>query len=234
MRTVHVLLGTLALVVAAGLAARAGEAERKFTDTFTVEASEWSSTGTNPWFVLEPGYVLELEGTDEGKAAKLVVTVLEETKKIDGVETRVVEERETVGGEIEEVSRNYFAVSKRTNSVYYFGEDVDEYDDGKVAGHPGSWHSGENGAHFGLFMPGDALLGARYHQEVAPGTAMDRVEVLSVSETLETPAAKFENCLRTEETTPLEKGVEHKTYARGIGLIQDGALRLVKHGRAGK
>jgi hypothetical protein len=196
MRKVNLVLGSAALVVVAGLTARAGEAERKFTDTFPVDASEWSSTGTNPWFVLEPGYVLELAGTEEGKPARLVITVLDETKTVDGVETRVVEERETVGGELEEVSRNYFAISKRTNSVYYFGEDVDEYDDGKVAGHPGAWLSGANGAKFGLFMPGDALLGARYFQEVAPGVAMDRAEVLSVSETLETPAAKFEHCLR--------------------------------------
>ena len=234
MRTIHVLSGSAALAVAAALAASAGEAERKFTDAFVVDVSDWSSTGTNPWFVLEPGYVLELEGTDEGRPARLVVTVLAETKKVDGVETRVVEERETVGGELEEVSRNYFAISRRTNSVYYFGEDVDEYDDGKVKGHPGSWHSGENGARFGLFMPGDALLGARYCQEIAPGTAMDRAEVLSVTESMETPAAKFANCLRTEETTPLEKGIEHKTYARGVGLIQDGSLRLAKYGRAAK
>ena len=234
MRTVHVLLGSAALALVAVIVASAGEAERKFTDAFTVDAAEWSSTGSNPWFVLEPGYVLELEGTDEGKPARLVVTVLAETKTVDGVETRVVEERETVGGELEEVSRNYFAISKRTNSVYYFGEDVDEYDDGKVKGHPGSWLSGKDGAKFGLFMPGDALLGARYFQEVAPGTAMDRAEVLSVTESMETPAAKFENCLRTEETSPLEKGVEHKTYARGVGLIQDGSLRLAKYGRAAK
>jgi hypothetical protein len=35
--------------------------------------------------------------------------VLDETKTVDGVETRIVEERETVNGKPIEVSRNYFA-----------------------------------------------------------------------------------------------------------------------------
>ena len=66
----------------------------------------------------------------------------------------MVEERETKDGKLVEVSRNYFAISKRTNSVYYFGEDVDEYKDGKVARHGGSWLAGTGGARFGLLMPG--------------------------------------------------------------------------------
>jgi hypothetical protein len=51
-------------------------------------------------------------------------------------------------------------------------------------------------------------------------------------ETIRTPAGEFRNCLKTEETTPLEPGVkEYKYYARGVGLVQDGALKLVKYGR---
>jgi hypothetical protein len=38
--------------------------------------------------------------------------------------------------------------------------------------------------------------------------------------------------VKIEETTPLEPGVrEAKFYARGIGLVQDGDLKLVKYGR---
>lgn len=53
-----------------------------------------------------------------------------------------------------------------------------------------------------------------------------------MSETVRTPAAQFTNCLKVEETTPLDPGnKEYKYYAAGIGLVQDGALKLVKHGR---
>lgn len=222
-----------ALTAAAALSLAGGDAaaERKFTDRF--DEHEWASAGENPYFVLRPGHTLTLEGVEDGEDVVLTITVLEETKVIDGVETRVVEERETEGGELAEVSRNYFAISKRTSGVYYFGEDVDEYDDGKVSGHPGSWHSGEKGAKFGLMVPCVALVGSRYHQEVAPGTAMDRAEILSIDERFECRAGAFERCLLTQESTPLEpKAVESKVYAPGVGLVQDGVLRLTAIRRA--
>src|SRR4030095_6201749 len=99
----------------------------------------------------------------EGGNEQLTITVLDETKKVDGVETRVVEERETKNGKLGEVSRNYFAISKRTNSVYYFGEDVDIYKDGKVVNHEGGWLAGVKDARFGLMMPGQATLKAKYY-----------------------------------------------------------------------
>ncbi|MDZ4684787.1 MAG: hypothetical protein SH850_06815 [Planctomycetaceae bacterium] len=201
--------------------------DASWTATFVVEPDELVNTGRNPYFSLEPGYQLVLEDDDE----RLVISVLNETRVVDGVTTRVVEERETKGGDLVEVSRNYFAISKRSNSVFYFGEEVDIYKNGKIVDHDGAWLSGQNGAKFGLMMPGEALLGARHYQEVAPKVALDRVEIVSVSETLKTPAGEFRQSVKTEETTPLEPGVkEYKLYARGVGLIQDGSLKLVKHG----
>ncbi len=209
--------------------AKPASPEAPFTDVFRVDPSEWSSTGTNPYFVLEPGHVLVLEGG----GVKLTITVLAETKRIEGVETRVVEEREEEDGELKEVSRNFFAISKRTNSVYYFGEEVDVFQGGQVAGHPGAWLHGQNGARFGLMVPGTPLLGSRFYQEVAPGVAMDRAIVVGVNETHDTPAGKFEGCLKAEETTPLEPhSREFKVYAPGIGLIRDAEVVLTKVIRA--
>ena len=198
-----------------------------WTREFHVEPGELASTGRNPYFILDPGYALVLEGG----TTRLVITVLNETRRIDNVETRVVEERETEKDQPVEVSRNFFAISTRTNSVFYFGEEVDTYKDGKVSGHEGAWQSGTGGAHFGLMMPGLPLLKARYYQEIAPKVAMDRAEIMSVTDTLTTPAGKFTNVLRTTESTPLElMSKESKCYAAGIGLIQDGSLKLVKYG----
>jgi hypothetical protein len=205
--------------------------ERAFTKSFNVDAGEWMSTGSNPFFVLEPGYELVFSGTEDGEDLTLTILVTEETKKVDGVETRVVTETETKNGKVVEISRNFFAISKKSNSVFYFGEDVDIYKDGKVVSHDGAWLSGEKGAKWGLMMPGICLLGARYYQEVAPDVAMDRAEITDLSFSLETPAGKFENCLVTKETTPLEKGASTKVYARGIGLVADGELKLARHGK---
>jgi hypothetical protein len=200
-----------------------------WSSDFSAEKEYLTSRGKNPYFILEPGYQLVLEGGSE----RLVVSVLNETKIVDGVETRIVEERETKNEKVVEVSRNFFAISKRTSSVYYFGEEVDEYKDGKIAGHSGAWLSGEKGARFGLMMPGLPLLKARFYNEVAPKVAMDRAEIVGVSVTFKTPAGEFKNCLKIEETTPLEPGEkEHKHYAPGIGLVQDGSLKLVKYSAA--
>jgi hypothetical protein len=203
--------------------------EVAFTSDYSGDKDQLASTGKNPYFVLEPGYQLSYENKDE----KLTITVLPDTRVVDGVETRIVEERETKNGQMVEISRNFFAISKRTNNVYYFGEEVDMYKDGKVSTHEGSWQSGKDGAKFGLAIPGLPLLGSRYQQEVAPKTAMDQVTVASVSDKVTVPAGTFEHCVKVEETTPLEPGVkEYKTYAPGVGLILDGDLKLVKFGKA--
>jgi hypothetical protein len=211
--------------------AKADKDAGPWTEDFPVDPGELGPTGRNPYFILEPGYQLILRKGNE----ELTITVLDETKKVDGVETRVVEERETKKGQLVEISRNFFAISKRTNSVYYFGEEVDIYEDGKVVSHDGAWLSGEKGAKFGLMMPGTPLVGARYYNEIAPDVAMDRSEIVSMKEEVETIAGTFKNCIKVAETNPLEPGAkEYKYYARGIGLINDDNAELVKYGKIEK
>jgi hypothetical protein len=140
-----------------------------------------------------------------------------------------VEERETKNDRLVEISRNYFAIDRRTNDVYYFSEDVDIYRRGKVVSHEGGWLAGVNGARFGLMMPGSPDVQQKFYQEVSAGVAMDRAESVSLNETLVTPSGKYEEVLKVVETTPLETGSEAKYYGRGIGLLQDGALKLVKY-----
>jgi hypothetical protein len=130
------------------------------------------------------------------------------------------------------VSRNYFAISTRTNDIFYFGEEVDFYKGGKVVSHDGTWLAGVQDARFGLMMPGQPRLKARHYQEVAPRVALDRAEIVSMNETVQTVVGALTNCLKVEETTPLEPGVkEYKYYASGIGLVRDGSLTLVKYGK---
>ena len=194
------------------------------------DKSTLSSTGRNPYFILEPGYQLVLE--KDGGKDHLTITVLGDTKMVDGVQTRVVEEHETEGGKVVEISRNYFAISKKTGDVYYFGEDVDMYKEGKVTGHGGSWLAGVNGARAGLMMPGKPAPGQRFYQEQAVAVAMDRCEIVSISEKATTPAGTFSNCVKVAETTPLEAGKpEYKLYAPGVGLLTDEEFRLVKFGK---
>jgi hypothetical protein len=225
------------------LAGACGAPESDFGDDpswkqeFGVSNCELAPTGRNQFFILEPGFQLILEGGSE----KVQITVLDDTKNISGVldetgkvtsiTTRVVEEREWTDGEIIEVSRNFFAICPSTNDVFYFGEEVDDYEDGKVVSHGGAWLAGENGAKAGLIMSGDPTLGMKYYQEIAPDVALDRAEVVSLDETIETPAGSFSNSLMTQEGTALNPDEkEFKTYVPGIGLSQEESLLLTSYG----
>ena len=167
----------------------------------------------------------------ESATEKLAITVLDETKEVDGVTTRVVEEREWRNEELIEVSRNFFAIDEQTKDVFYFGEDVDMYQGGKVDSHTGAWLAGKNGARAGLIMPGNPKVGMKYYQEIARGVAMDRAEILKTDDHLDTPAGSFANCLLTKEGSALNPfEMEFKTYAPGIGLLQDEKLLLSEYG----
>jgi len=192
---------------------------------FDVSKRDLGPTGRNGYFILEPGYKLHFKG---GKTS-MIMTVLNETKMIDGVETRVVEDREWENGKLAEVTRDYYAIDRKTGDVYYFGEDVDVYKNGKVASHKGSWLSGIKGAQFGLYMPAKPVVGDRFQQEVAPrNKAVDRSEVIAIGETVKTPAGTFEKCVHMKDSSRLEPTADHKFYAPGVGLLKDAELELVK------
>ena len=122
-----------------------------------------------------------------------MITVLDETKVIAGVTTRVVEEREWRDDALIETSRNFFAICEGTNDVFYFGEEVDDYRGGEVVGRAGAWLAGSDGAKAGLIMSGDPQIGMKYYQEIAPNLALDRAEVVNLDQVLETPLGLFAN-----------------------------------------
>jgi hypothetical protein len=224
------LAGLLAsLFLAGAVTACADNVKRDFTEDFDLASCTWSSTGSNRFWVLEPGHQLAYEGEDRRDGfLELTITTLDETELVDGVQTRVVEEREWEEGELLEVSRNFLAVCQETGDVFYFGEEVDIYEDGEVVGHEGGWRAGEDGASAGILMPGRFLLGARYYQELAPGVAQDRAEHAAMGLEVQVPAGTFQDCVEVVETTPLSPSERSsKTYAPGVGLIVDDALELV-------
>jgi hypothetical protein len=198
--------------------------EAGWRESFAVSRSDLAATGSNPWLTIQPGRVLELRnGIDS-----LTITVLNDVMTVDGVEVGVLEERETKNGKLAEVSRNFFATDKSTGDVYYFGEEVDNYQDGTIIDHESAWRAGEKGARFGLMIPGRPKVGDKFYQEIAPRVAMDRVEIVSTDETVRTPAGTFEHCLHLKETTPLDADVSHKWHAPGVGMVKDDEFELVQ------
>jgi hypothetical protein len=220
--------------------AYAQDEEPEFTRDFRLEDCRFKAKGENPYFILKPGYQLILEGEEEGELKRVEITVLDEKETINvpeigKVRTRVVEEVETTDGELTEISRNFYAICAQTNDVYYFGEDVDIYNEDGTITHEGAWRSGEPDedgvAEPGIIMPGTFLLGSRYYQELAEGIALDRAEHTEMGLEVTVRAGTFTDCVQVIETTPLEPGAEsEKIYCPKIGLVQDGVIGLVEYG----
>jgi len=211
-----------------------------YTKEFFMESGKYVSEGRNLFFSLEPGYQLILNGVNEdGKFEELTVTVLRETKDIrlpiDGhmrtIRTRIIEERSTLDGVLEEISRNYYARRLPTNDVFYFGEDVCFYENDECVDTRGSWLAGVDGAEPGIIMPGTFLLGARYYQEIAPDIALDRAENVMMGLEVDVPAGEMEDCAVVHETSPIDAGAEStKVFAPGVGFVKEGGLELVWYG----
>lgn len=238
------ILTLLALVV--GLLAADGLAAARFTSSYRFDECRWAHRGgQNPYFLpLQPGYRLVLEGEEEedGEVVekRVQITVTRQRERIVftppggepiSLAARVVEEREWEDDELVEVSRNWFARCAQTGDVFYFGEDVDIYEDGEIVAHDGAWRAGENGAQPGLIMPATFLLGARYYQEIAPDVAEDRARHVA----MDLQVGELTGCVAVLESSRLDAGAtSSKVYCPGVGLVLDDVVSLVEYGRIGR
>ncbi len=233
-------VASILVLCCAALAPSLGAVE--WTTDFDIERCSFSATGRqNPYFSLQPGDKLVLEGEEDGEEIEVEISVRSQTRQIlfqtpEGetmsVTARVVREREWVDDEIVEISFNWYARCTQTNDIFYFGEAVDIYEDGEVVSHDGSWEAGVDGAEPGIIMPARFLLGSRYYQERAPEVALDRAKHAGMDIEFEAGGEVFEDCVAVDETTPLEPGhVSHKAYCPGVGLVMDGPIVLVEYER---
>jgi hypothetical protein len=206
--------------------------------TAELDPAEFSSTVDNPLFPLVPGaeQIYEGEDTDpetgETVAIRVESTVLSETHMVSGFEVAVVEVKEYEDGELVESTRDYYA-QHEDGTVYYMGEDVDDYEDGEVVGHHGAWLHGQDGAQAGEFMPADPQAGDEFEQEKAPGIAEDMSTVVAVDQEVTVPAGTFSACIKTEDFDPLGPATEFKFYCPDFGLVReesdDSSLDLISY-----
>jgi hypothetical protein len=193
----------------------------------TYDRTGFTAHVTNPWFPLPVGRTYIYTGVDGTHRISDIMTVSRRTKWIDGVTTRVVEDRVLIGGLVRERTSDYYAQDACGN-VWYFGEDTAELDrHGNVTNTEGSFRAGVDGGQAGVFMQAHPELGRKFRQEWYQGQAEDVFEALSISATRTVPYGTFTGLLRTRETNALEPGVrDNKYYARGIGSINE----LTVHG----
>jgi len=187
------------------------------SDPVELDPADFTTEIDNPYWPMTPGNRWVSRSSEE----RIVVEVTDRRKTVTGgIEAAVV--RDTVtdnNGDLVEVTDDWYA-QDRDGNIWYLGEDVKDYRDGKVVSTGGSWEHGVDGAVAGIAIPADPQRGVRYRQEYYEGEAEDRAEVLSVDARVIVPAGEVEGCLQTSDTTPLEPGVEErKYYARGVGPV---------------
>ncbi len=192
---------------------------------------QFSLESENDFFPISVGSQWIYTGDDDGEFVELHITVLDEIEVVGGVRTRVIEEREWKDGELFESARNYFAETE-DETVCYFGEAVDFYENGEIISHEGSWRADKSGNAPGIIMPAEPRKGVTFQMEVAPGVAMDMGEVVG-SPRVKTPAGVFRKTVRIKETNPLDGGIGFKVFAEDVGMVTDDVLQLIRYRVAG-
>jgi hypothetical protein len=191
-----------------------------------INPAHFSPNVTNPYFPLPPGTTFVYTGTKDGQKALDLFVPTARTRVIDGVTTRVVEDRGYLNSRLEERTSDYYA-QDRCGNVWYFGEDTAELDrHGNVISTEGSFHAGVDGAEPGVFMQAHPQLGRKFRQEWYQGHAEDQFSVIDKSTPVKVPYGSFDHALRTRETTALEPGVvDNKYYVQGIGEVAERSVR---------
>jgi hypothetical protein len=186
------------------------------------------TTIDNAWFPLAPGTQFTLAGrADRGhgqRRHRVVFTVTDLTKVIDGVRALVLWDRDYNAGRLEEGELTFHAQDD-AGTVWNLGEYPEEYENGRLTGAPDTWIAGLARARAGILMPADPRVGTpSYLQGWAPDIEFaDRARVLRTGVRSCVPVDCYRNVLVTDEWNPAEPGAhQRKYYARGVGNIRVG------------
>jgi hypothetical protein len=185
-----------------------------------INPANFVSTIDNPYYPLIPGTTFFYNGSVDNHTQTNTLIVTHQHKTIIGVNTTVIWDRvyDENNSLIEET---YDWYAQDTNgSVWYFGEDSKEYENGVVVSTKGSWEAGKHGAKPGVVMKAHPEVGESWWQEYALGVAMDTIKMLSLNESVTVPYGVCNNCIKTADWTPLEPRVlENKYYYPGVGIV---------------
>jgi len=177
---------------------------------------------TNIYFPLNVGAIFTYQSQTEDGLETIVVTVLSEKKIVAGVSCTVVRDVVSLGGQVIEVTKDWFAQDTDGN-VWYMGEDVSNYENGVLVDHEGSFETGIDGAKPGIIMLADAVLEMPYRQEYLFTVAEDWGKVIAKGVTVTTTYGTFNNCIKTADWNALEPDspMEYKYYAPNVGLVKE-------------
>jgi hypothetical protein len=182
----------------------------------------------NRFYPLRPGTRLVLVGSVRQHGRRVrhheVFIVSDATKRIDGVRTVVIWDRDYYRGVLGEGELTFQAQDDR-GAVWNFGEYPEEFDHGRVTGAPDTWIAGLRNSRHGVLMPARPRRGmGAYRQGWAPSVGFaDVAQVKATGLRICVPAGCYRHVLETREGDPTDRSShQFKYYAPGVGNIRVG------------
>ena len=193
------------------------------SEPVSLDPADFSVHIDNPYWPMTPGSRWVYRETDSaGARQRVVVTVTGKTRRIaNGVTARVVRDVVTEAGRPVEITDDWYAQDTAGN-IWYLGEAVRNYEDGRLVDRDGSFEAGVDGAQAGIAMPANPVPGLAYRQEYYAGVAEDEGAVVTVGEErVQVPFGFFaRGVLMTRDLVPTEPMVQElKFYVPGVGPV---------------
>jgi len=181
---------------------------------------------TSRWFPLKPGTQFTYDGTvtdDTGvHKHRVIFTVTDVVKVINGVRTRAVWDQDIQDGRLAEAELALFAQDDQGN-VWTMGEYPEEYEAGRFVGAPSTWVNGVARAKAGILVPGHPEPGTpSFVQGRAPSIDFyDIGKVVREDVRICVRAGCYCDTVVVDESSPTapEHGHQQKYYAPGVGLV---------------
>jgi hypothetical protein len=188
-----------------------------------LKQADFTTKIDNPYWPMSPGSKWRYTERDtEGTNQKVVIEVTNKTKEIaNGIEARVVRDTVTEKGVPVEITDDWYAQDNAGN-IWYLGEHVTNYENGRAVDHAGSFEAGVDGAQPGIAMPAKPKPGLSYRQEYYKGEAEDKAAVITVGqEHVDVPFGYFDkDVLMTRDLAPTDPKVQElKFVAPGVGPL---------------
>jgi hypothetical protein len=184
-----------------------------------INPRDFVSRVRNRYFRLIPGTIFTYEKTTPQGTERSEIEVTRQKKRVMGVLTTAVRHRAWLNGQLKEDARDWYA-QDRWGNVWYFGEEVDNYENGRLKDHKGSWEAGVNGAKPGIVMLNEPRVGLTYRQEHYKGHAEDMGTVIALNRTVTVASGTFDGCLQIRDWSLIDKtSNDHKYFCPQVGFM---------------
>jgi hypothetical protein len=225
-----VLMSCIGLGLSSGsIMAQKSKATEDTLEAFDQNNFDRSTNVENKWFPLQPGTQLVYKGFSQEEKkrvpVRVVQTVTDLTKVINGVRSVVVWDVDYKDGKLHESEIVFFAQDKDGN-VWQLGELRETYDEKEFVGGR-AWLAGIDGSSAGIMMKADPQLGTPSYSEgyaPPPYNWTDRGKVEQTGQKTCVPAGCYNNVLVIAESSKAEgpDAQQLKYYAPGVGYIRVG------------